>query len=156
MVTNTGHKLDTSLAKPFEYYRETAINNLESYRAAHYGANAVLRGRQVTVFDDLISFVKNGGQEGYVALPTSAGKTPLYIKFMESIMGNTDMKCIIAVPTNVMVDQTQRMLHKFLDKDEIEALRSKIGILNYLHKDYGAPILITTYKSLQMRTDSGV
>ncbi|MDE1869498.1 MAG: DEAD/DEAH box helicase family protein [Candidatus Micrarchaeota archaeon] len=143
---------------PFESYKSAIIKNLDTYAQNHSKngeLKVVLRGRQVTVFDDLNSFVKDGGLEGYVALPTATGKTPLYIKFIEALTTDTDIKTIIAVPTNVLVEQTEKMLYQFIDREKVEALPNKIGILNYLHKDYSAKLLITTYSSLWLNTENG-
>lgn len=155
MEYNAEHKVGLTFAKPFEAYRNKVEKNLYAYVLGHAGTNIILRGRQKTVFEDIQTFVKNGGVEGYIALPTATGKTPLYIKFMEAVIADSDMKAIIAVPTNVLVDQTRKMLYRFVDHAKIETLPNKIGVLNYLHKDYNAPILITTYASLRMKTESG-
>ncbi|MDO8505926.1 MAG: hypothetical protein Q7S48_05140, partial [bacterium] len=59
------------------------LNALDQYIAAHKTGEAeILRERQVPIFEDLRTFIEQGGKEGYVKVPTGVGKTVLFTELI--------------------------------------------------------------------------
>lgn len=116
----------------------TALNNLESYIAAHHsGEQSGLRGeRQLTVFEDLQKFLEADGDAGYIKLPTGVGKTVIFAKLVEAL----GLRTLIVVPSKVLVTQTGNRVEEHTDTD--------YGHYYQESKDLTKPVTIITYHSL--------
>jgi len=104
----------------------------------------VLRDEQFHVLKQLYNFFSSGKHEGYVELPTGVGKTVLFIEFLKAV----NLKAIIVVPTNILVQQTKERILEFAPK-------LNVGIVNAHQKEYDKMVTITTYASLIAQTKSG-
>ncbi len=98
-----------------------------------------MRGeRQLSVFEDIQTFLEKGETEGFVKLPTGVGKTVLFTKLIEAL----GLRTLIVVPRKTLVDQTSGKLTKFAPDLEFGHVYSG------KKKDYSKPVTITTYQSL--------
>lgn len=125
---------------------ETAISNLDQYIGRHYGGldKKPLRERQMTVFEDMRNFLKDGQTEGYVKLPTGVGKTVLFTKFIEA----TGLRTLIVVPTTILINQTGERIEEFTEGLDVGKIYSQT-------KQFGKQVTITTYDSLIRNIKSG-
>lgn len=117
-----------------------ALNNLDEYIVNHQAASLqerALRPRQFSVFEDLRNFLEQGLLKGYVKLPTGVGKTVIFIELIKAL----GLKSLIAVPTNILVNQTEERLGQFADNLDV-------GKINEDVKKVGGDVTITTYSSL--------
>ncbi len=115
------------------------LNNLDAYIGEHkaFENKRTLREEQINVFEAMRDYLENGGNEGYVKLPTGAGKTVLFTEFLEAI----GVKTVIAVPTLTLVDQTIKKLERF-------APGVKVGKVSGTAKEFGKNVTVVTYASL--------
>lgn len=115
------------------------LNALDHYIENHHldESGQTLRERQINVFEDLRNFIEEGGKEGYIKLPTGAGKTVLFTEFVEA----TDVKTLIVVPTQLLVKQTEEKFQQFAEDIEV-------GKVYTGEKDYSKQVTVTTYNSL--------
>lgn len=122
------------------------LNSLDKYIAEHEQIiNArILHEVQFDVFKTLREFIENGGTSGWIKLPTGTGKTVLFIELLKAL--NTS--AIIAVPTNILVEQTKTRFQEFAPDIDV-------GKLNQFSKEFGKSILVTTYSSLIRKVDNG-
>lgn len=127
-----------------------AFLSLDKYILEHYGrpTRRTLRERQITVFEDLRNTLKEGTTEGYVVLPTGVGKTVLFTEFSEAINQQEILQTMIVVPTQVLVDQTEKRFKQFAPELDVGKLYT------YAH-DITKPITITTYASLVRHIANG-
>lgn len=122
-----------------------ALNSLDTYIQNHHeGSDVTLREKQITVFEDLRNFVEEGGTEGYIKLPTGVGKTVLFTEFIEAL----NLRTLIVVPTQVLVDQTEDKLKRFAPGVEFGKVYPK-------EKQFGRQVTIITYDSLIQQVESG-
>lgn len=120
------------------------VDNLNRYVAAHYqGDICTLRGRQMTVFEDVRDFIDDGSREGYIEAPTGFGKTVLFGQVVAAV----DTTTTIVVPTRRLVEQTYRSLRRFNPGLEVGRVYSD-------RKEYGRQVTITTYASLVRSSES--
>ncbi len=119
----------------------TALNSLDNYIQQHEaGTDVTLRGKQIDVFHQIRDFLEGGGDGGYIKLPTGYGKTVLFVELIEAL----DLKTLIVVPTNILVDQTGDKIDKFApDLD--------VGRIDQVAKQYGRKVTVTTYASLPVQ-----
>lgn len=123
------------------------LNSLDSYVSAHMNGDAAsrtLRDRQMTVFEDLRGFLESGGSEGYIKLPTAAGKTVLFTEFVEA----TGLRTLIVVPTKILVDQTEQRFQQFAPNVEVGKVYSDA-------KEFDRQVTITTYDSFIDKVEFG-
>lgn len=122
-----------------------ALNSLDQYIQQHQkGRDVVLRGRQIDVFRALRDFLETGGESGYVKLPTGYGKTVLFVELIEAL----DLKTLVVVPTNILVDQTGDKMNRFApDLD--------VGRIDQVAKEYHRTVTVTTYASLLKQIANG-
>lgn len=123
-----------------------ALNALDEYVIRHYTDenNRTLKARQMTVFEDMRDFLEAGGSDGYIKLPTAAGKTVLFIELIEA----TGLQTLVVMPTKVLVDQTAEKFQEFAPAVEIGKVYSDA-------KEYGRRVTLTTYDSFMARVESG-
>ncbi len=115
------------------------LNQLDRYVYSHQqnDETRTLRGKQITVFENIRNFLEKGGTDGYIKLPTGSGKTVLFTELIEA----TDIPTLVVVPSNILVDQTGRRFEQFApDLD--------YGKINKYSKERGKQVTITTYYSL--------
>src|SRR5258708_9295277 len=87
-----------------------ALNSLDRYIQDHYqGEEQTLRPRQINAFEDLRNFLEQGGNDGYIKLPTGVGKTVLFTEFIEAV----NMGTLVVVPTKLLIKQTKGAIGKF-------------------------------------------
>ncbi|MDP3988022.1 MAG: DEAD/DEAH box helicase family protein [Candidatus Levybacteria bacterium] len=123
------------------------LNNLDCYVTTHINGDAAsrtLRDRQMTVFEDLRGFFESGGNEGYIKLPTAAGKTVLFTEFVEA----TRLRTLIVVPTKLLIEQTDRRFQEFAPNVEVGKVYSDA-------KEFDKEVTLTTYDSFIKRVKSG-
>jgi len=113
--------------------------NLDAYVKNHQEneEDRTLRERQFTVFEDLRDFLENGNKEGYVKLPTGAGKTVVFAEFIEA----TGLKTLVVVPTKLLVSQTKDKLEEFAQGLDVGGRYSE-------EKREGEHVTVITYDSL--------
>lgn len=99
---------------------------------------------QQEVFSALRDFLEKGETSGYVKLPTGAGKTVVFKRFLEAIQARS----MVVVPNNVLVDQTA-------DRFSTSDFQDDIGIINKDSKKFDAGCTITTYASLIRNIENG-
>ena len=73
--------------------------------------SSVLREHQHDAFDDLITFYQSGGREGYIKLPTSTGKTVLFVTLVDQFIGlskkqGAPARAVVLTPTTQLASQT--------------------------------------------------
>lgn len=121
------------------------LNNLDKYIEDHWkNGEKVLRDRQISVFEDIHDFLEEGGKDGYVKLPTGAGKTVIFSEFIEAI----GLRTLIVVPTKILVEQTEEKLSQFAEKLDTGKIYSE-------EKRLGNDVTIITYDSLIRMLDDG-
>jgi superfamily II DNA or RNA helicase len=140
---DTGNLSDQELKKMRNWLG--ALNSLDSYIQEHYkGQEQTLRSRQINVFEDLRDFTEEGGNEGYIKLPTGVGKTVLFTEFIEAV----NLKTLVVVPTKLLVQQTKTSMGKFApDLD--------VGRIYGGAKELGRTVTITTYDSFISQVKEG-
>lgn len=99
---------------------------------------------QMTVFENLYNFLAQGGESGYVTLPTGTGKTVLFTEVIKA----TNTRSLIIVPSIKLVHQTAERINQF-------APNLKVGKVFSSEKDYGQDITITTNLSLVNSVNKG-
>ena len=121
------------------------LNSLDTYIQDHYeGKENTLYEKQISVFEDLRTFIEHGEKEGYVKLPTGVGKTVLFIELIEAL----NLRTMIVVPTKILVDQTGKKIEQFApDLD--------VGKIYTGAKEHGRQVTIITYDSLVNKIRSG-
>ena len=124
----------------------SVLNNLDKYIENHKtnGEEVTLRERQFTVFEDMRDFLEEGGKEGYIKLPTGAGKTVIFSEFIEAI----GVKTLIVVPTKLLVEQTEGKLEEFAEDLDVGKIYSEA-------KKHGKDVTIITYQSLVKKLEDG-
>ncbi len=121
------------------------LNNLDSYIENHHiNDDKTLRERQITVFEDMRDFLEEGGKDGYIKLPTGAGKTVIFSEFIEA----TGLKTLIVVPTKILIGQTEKKLEEFAEDLDIGKIYSDA-------KTQGKDVTIITYQSLVRGLENG-
>lgn len=125
---------------------QNAVRSLDRYIIRHRErvGDRTLRGRQLTVFEDMRDLLQNGDTEGYVKLPTGVGKTVLFTEFIEA----TRLKTLIVVPTTILVNQTGQRIQEF-------AQDLDFGKVYGASKRFGRQVTITTYQSLLRNLQNG-
>jgi superfamily II DNA or RNA helicase len=118
------------------------------YIHSHYrSTKKILREKQMSVFQKVQEFFKEGKTSGYIKLPTGTGKTVLFGQIIRAV-ANGNSKALIVVPRIQLVQQTYESLKKF-------APELSIGRINMHQKEYGNKITILTYASWQIQIESG-
>lgn len=127
-----------------------AVSSLDKYILNHYGklTRRTLRGRQITVVEDLRDTLRGGQTEGYVTIPTGVGKTVLFTEVTEALNEQEILETMIVVPTKILVDQTGERFHQFAPDLEV-------GKLYTFAHDVTRPVTITTYASLVRHIQGG-
>ena len=105
---------------------------------------SVLRNWQLEFFQNLEQNLEQGKTEGYVEVPTGAGKTRAFLRLIKA----TDLKTLIVVPTQLLVDQTH-------EEHEKQIKHKTVGKRYSGKKDTEQDVLITTYESLSRDVSSG-
>lgn len=125
---------------------QSTVANLDRYIGRHRADldKRTLYERQLTVFESMRDFIKDGETEGYVKLPAGVGKTVLFIEFIEA----TRLKTLIVVPTTILVNQTERRLRQFAEGLDVGKIYSAA-------KQFGKEVIITTYKSFVQNVNNG-
>lgn len=126
--------------------------------------NTVLREHQVDAFEDIVQFYKDGGRECYVQLPTSTGKTVLFVEITKNLIQNSPEdkpkpRVIVLVPNIDLVDQTVGSVHPetgkkrgfkgFAPELEVRGFHSKIANAKKDKNILEAEVLVTTYNSFR-------
>jgi len=125
--------------------RLKVLNNLDKYIEDHWvNGEKTLRGRQITVFEDIRDFLEKGGRDGYVKLPTGAGKTVIFSEFIEA----TGLRALIVVPTKILVGQTEERINEFAEDLDVGKIYSEA-------KKQGTDVTIVTYQSLVRKINEG-
>ena len=125
--------------------RLRVLNNLDRYIKNHWtNGEKTLRDRQINVFEDMRDFLEKGGKDGYIKLPTGAGKTVVFSEFIEA----TGLRTLIVVPTKILVEQTEERLTEFAEDLDVGKIYSQA-------KRQGTDVTITTYQSLVRKLDDG-
>ncbi len=129
---------------------DQAISSLDKYILDHYGkpTRRTLRGRQITVVEDLRDTLRGGQTEGYVTIPTGVGKTVLFTEVTEALNEQEILETMIVVPTKILVDQTAERFHQFAPDLQVGKLYSDAH-------DITQPVTITTYASLVRHIEDG-
>ncbi|MBI2416004.1 MAG: DEAD/DEAH box helicase family protein [Candidatus Kerfeldbacteria bacterium] len=124
----------------------TALNSLDSYINAHKENedNRTLKEKQFTIFENLRNFIEAGGTAGYLKLPTGFGKTVMFIELLEAL----NLKCLIVVPTKVLLRQTGKRIDQFAPKLDY-------GRVYGAAKQFGRQCTIITYDSLSQKLNTG-
>lgn len=127
-----------------------AVTSLDRYIVDHYSrpARRTLRGRQITVVEDLRDTLRGGQTEGYVTIPTGVGKTVLFTEVTEALNKQGILETMIVVPTKILVDQTEERFHQF-------APGLDVGKLYTFAHDITRPVTVTTYASLVKHIQGG-
>jgi superfamily II DNA or RNA helicase len=123
------------------------LNSVDRYISEHLEAETkdqTLRGKQLTVFEDLRNFLEKGQTEGYIKLPTGTGKTVIFSEFIESL----GLKTLVVVPKKILVEQTRKTLSEFTEDLDVGRLYSEA-------KEHGRQVTIITYQSLISKTKNG-
>ncbi len=122
------------------------LNNLDLYIALHKSdaQERTLRERQITVFEDLRNFLEEGGKEGYIKLPTGAGKTVIFSEFIEA----AGLRTLVVVPTQILVDQTKDRFSEFAGDIDVGRIYTRA-------KEHGRQVTVTTYQSLVPQVERG-
>lgn len=102
------------------------------------------RERQVTVFEAMRNFIKGGGTEGYVELPSGVGKTVLFAKFIDA----TRLTTLIVTDRILSVNQTGGKLETFAEGLDVGKIYSGV-------KNFGRKVIVTTYDSLCINIKNG-
>lgn len=121
-----------------------ALNSLDTYIQKHHEGEQTLRGEQIDVFEDMRTFLEEGGTEGYVELPTGVGKTVLFTEFIEAL----NLKTLVVVPTRILVRQTASKIQKFAKDLDVGKVYSDA-------KEHGHQVTITTYDSFVSQVENG-
>jgi len=123
-----------------------ALNNLDQYLSIHSSdeKKRTLWEKQVGVFEDMRSYLEEGGTEGYIKLPTGTGKTVIFTEFIEA----TGLKTLIVVPTTILIGQTEEKIQEF-------AKDLDVGKIYKDAKEHGHHVTITTYNSFVTGVESG-
>lgn len=125
---------------------DRVIEALEEYlESKDSNDGRVLRDQQVTVMEDLLSFVRNHSDDlrGYVSLPTGVGKTVLFTEFVKA----TGLRTLVLTPTKILLHQTSDAFNKFSDPDD----EITVGHI-YGGRKKEEDITITTYASFVRQT----
>lgn len=128
-------------------------DNLDRY-VADGQKEDVLRPHQQRVFDDVSTFLHDGGTRGFIEMPTGTGKTVLFVALAEAFSYNDPQppKILVVTPTRDLVRQTQggpsnlKGFGGFAPDMEVGTYYS-----DTLKTDRGsnAQVTITTYASLR-------
>ncbi len=121
------------------------LNALDRYIENHHRNEngRTLFAPQMTVFEDLRDFLEEGETEGYIKLPTAAGKTVLFTEFVEA----TGLRTLVVVPTQFLVDQTGEKFQEFAKGVEFGKVYSD-------SKQYDKQVTLTTYNSFIDKVES--
>lgn len=125
-----------------------ALNALDRYISTYYSQNEnerTLFDPQMNAFEALRASIEDGETEGYIKLPTGSGKTVVFTEFVEA----TDLKTLIVVPTQILVDQTEKRFKEF-------APTTETGKVYTQSKDYDKQVTITTYASFLRDIENGI
>jgi superfamily II DNA or RNA helicase len=122
----------------------SVVLSLENYIQMQSEQAEAWRGRQATIFEDMAEFVASGGIRGKVVLPTGAGKTVLFIKFVEAL----NQKTLIVVTTTNILKQTIKKLKEFTPE-------LKYGKVYNLEKNFDEQVTVITYDSLRIGVENG-
>lgn len=122
------------------------LNKLDRYILNHpiQENGTKLKEEQMTIFKTMRDFLEQGGTEGYVKVPTGVGKTVLFSKFIEA----TDLKTLIVVPTQLLVNQTGDRLSQ-------HAPEIDYGKIYADAKEHGRHVTVTSYDSLVRKLEDG-
>ncbi len=71
-----------------------------------------LRSHQLEVFEKIKDFIEDGGEKGYLELPTGYGKTVLFVELAEAI----GLKTLIVVPWETLIGQTLEKIQSHAPK----------------------------------------
>jgi superfamily II DNA or RNA helicase len=105
------------------------------------------RNGQFTVFQDIKSFIQNGGRTGYISLPTGAGKTFIFSQIVDGLIGKSNSKALILTNRRLLLGQIEIDFGKFTDHS--------VGLVGDGNKDYSKQITICTYNSFLQDIKSG-
>ncbi|MBI2028502.1 MAG: DEAD/DEAH box helicase family protein [Candidatus Levybacteria bacterium] len=123
-----------------------ALNALDRYINTYYSQNEderTLFDPQMNAFEALRKSIEEGVTEGYIRLPTGSGKTVVFTEFVEA----TDLKTLIVVPTQILVDQTEERFEEFAPTVETGKVYAR-------SKEYEKPVTIITYASFLKDVES--
>lgn len=123
------------------------LNVLDGYISTHHSQredDRTLFAPQMNAFEALRAFLEEGRTKGYIKLPTGSGKTVVFTEFVEA----TDLKTLIVVPTQILVNQTEEKFREFAPATEIGKVYSR-------HKDYSKQTTVSTYASFLKDVESG-
>lgn len=101
------------------------------------------RGRQVTVFEAMRNFLRDGGTEGYVKLPSGVGKTVLFTKFIDA----TRLRTLIVTDRILSINQTGEKLEAFAEGLDV-------GKIHHAVKEFGREVTIITYASFRINIEN--
>lgn len=100
---------------------------------------------QAEVYRATSEFLESGGTEGYIKLPTGAGKTVVFSKMADAL----GLRTLIVVPNKNLVGQTVDELEEFAPGREVGVVYSDEK------KDFDKELTVTTYQSLVPALESG-
>lgn len=115
------------------------LNQLDRYITSHHlnENGRTLRERQMTVFEDIRDHLEQGETQGYIKLSTGSGKTVIFTELAEA----TDLKTLIVVPRQLLVDQTVERFQQFAPNMEVGKIYAGM-------KERGRQVEVTTYESV--------
>lgn len=115
------------------------LNNIDGYIADYYQnpEKRVLYPKQMEAFEALGEFLRDGGTEGYLKLPTAFGKTVVFSELIKA----AKTKTLVVVPTIDLIEQTEDRIEQFSPDTPVGTVYSK-------SKDFGEQVTVITYNSL--------
>lgn len=140
-------KIVESSGSPISITLQNAVVSMGRYIARHRSGfdSKPFRGKQMTAFEKIRNFFKDGGSEGSLELPTGSGKTAVFCKCIDAIRPK---KALLVEPTILLVDKTGREVEQFTEDIDVGKIYSHA-------QEYGAQVTITTYNSLVEKIRSG-
>lgn len=119
--------------------RQQFLDNLRSARENLQTSDSgiSLRPHQMNVYTDLIKSLENGASEGWIKLPTGAGKTALFATIAEA----SGLRTLVLVPNKNLVNQTAREFSRFAPDTSVSTFFSEKHSLE-------GQAVISTYQSL--------
>jgi superfamily II DNA or RNA helicase len=128
------------------------------------GAESALREHQVSAFDKIVNFYREGGREGYVLHPTGTGKTVLFVELSKELIessraaGNPS-RVIILVPKVDLVNQTvgsvdpetgkKRGFKGFAPEIDVRDVHGQVSDRERADNIQNGEVLVTTYDSFR-------
>ena len=162
--------IDESLhLPPNEELAPEVINEPESSVISRLGSLTVgpetaLKEHQITAFDKIVNFYRDGGHEGYVLHPTGTGKTVLFVELSRELIESSraagdPSRVIILVPKVDLVTQTvgsvdpetgkKRGFKGFAPEIDVRDVHGQVNERTRAANIEEGEVLVTTYDSFR-------